>query len=250
MRESFATFTFAGTLADFVPSARGNPIRYGFRGSPAVKDAIEALGVPHVEVNAILVNGKASTFDRPLQGGDQVWVHPHDAPPECASWLHLQPSLPEAITFLADVHLGRLARTLRLLGFDTLHDGSWTDAAVVRIARAEDRIVLTRDRQILKHGNLLRGYWVRSTDPHTQIREVVLRFDLAHRARPFSRCSACNGLLRHVAKEIVLDRIPPRTALWRDEYVECPSCLRLYWWGSHAERLRHLVESALGPRAL
>ncbi len=246
MQECSAAFTFAGSTADFFPPARGSTLRYGFRGSPAVKDAIEALGVPHVEVDVILVNGASVGFDHPLRDGDQVCVYPFDVSPESGSIVHLQAPLSAPPTFVADVHLRRLARTLRLLGFDTRHGAELTDADIVGIARGESRVVLTRDRQLLKHRALDYGYWVRSTDPETQVREVVRRYALAPHARPFTRCSACNGHLRSVDKGAVCDRIPPRTALWIDEYWQCPGCGRLYWWGAHGARLQAVVESALG----
>lgn len=245
---SAVSFSFPGSLSDFFPPAeRGRPISYAFRGTPSVKDAAEALGVPHVEVDAIVVNGSSVGFDHPLHDGDQIRVYPFDVPPESGSILHLQVLLPTPPTFVADVHLRRLARTLRLLGFDTRHGAELTDGDIVGIARDESRAVLTRDRQLLKHRALDYGYWVRSTDPETQVREVVRRFELAQHARPFTRCSACNGLLRSVDKGAVRDRIPPRTALWIDEYWECPGCRRLYWWGTHGGRLQTLVDSALGP---
>ncbi len=245
---SAASFLFLGSLSDFFPPAeQGHPISHTFRGAPSVKDAAEALGVPHVEVDAILVNGTSMGFDHPLRHGDQVRVYPFDVPPEGSSILRLQAPMPAPLTFIADVHLRRLARTLRLLGFDTRHGPELTDADIVAIARDESRVVLTRDRQLLKHRALAHGYWVRSTDPETQVREVVRRFGLVQHARPFTRCSACNGLLRSVHKDAVRDRIPPRTALWIDKYWECPGCQRLYWWGTHGTRLQAVVESALGP---
>ena len=247
---SRASFSFLGSLSDFFPPAeRGHAISYAFRGAPTVKDAVEALGVPHVEVDAILVNAASVGFDHPLCDGDHVAVHPSDAPPKSGSLLHLQTPPPAEPRFVADVHLRRLARTLRLLGFDALHDANLTDVDIVRLACDEARIVLTRDRQVLKHRTLTQGYWVRSTDPEAQARDVVRRFGLAEHARPFTRCSACNGLLQDVAKVAVHDRIPPRTALWIDLYRECPDCRRLYWWGTHSARLQALVDSALTPSA-
>ncbi|MDD5263246.1 MAG: Mut7-C RNAse domain-containing protein [Candidatus Bipolaricaulis sp.] len=245
--QSEASFSFLGGLSDFLaPPERGRPISHVFRGAPSVKDAVEALGVPHVEVDAILVNGASVGFEHPLRDGDQVCVYPFDVPPESGSVLHLLAPLLAAPTFVADVHLRRLARTLRLLGFDTRHGAELTDADIVGIARDEVRVVLTRDRQLLKHRALAHGYWVRSTDPETQAREVVRRFGLVEHARPFTRCCACNDLLRSVEKSAVRDRIPPRAALWIDGYWECLRCQRLYWWGTHSARLQAVVESALG----
>ncbi|MDD5220895.1 MAG: Mut7-C RNAse domain-containing protein [Candidatus Bipolaricaulis sp.] len=243
-----ASFVFLGSLSDFFFPSAGGPVSYTFHGAPSLKDALEALGVPHVEVDAIVVNGETVAFARPLRDGDSVAVYPHDVAPDGAV-LHLQARPPAAPLFVADVHLRRLAKTLRLLGFDVICSPDLTDAAIVQLSHEAGRIVLTRDRQLLKRGTLAYGYWVRSTDPLRQAVEVVQRFALGTRARAFTRCSVCNGLLRTVEKDAVRDRIPPRTALWLDEYHECPDCRRLYWWGTHGARLRALVEFVLDSSA-
>jgi len=144
--------------------------------------------------------------------------------------------------FVADVHLRKLARLLRLLGLDVLHSNSYTDPELVRISKDEDRILLTRDRALLKHGSLTRGYWVRSVHAHQQAVEVLGRFDLSRQVSPFTRCPLCNGGLKQVAKADALDRIPPKTAAWLDDYVECTTCQQLYWHGSHFERIRASID--------
>ncbi len=240
-----ASFAFFGSLSDFFSPSVCDAVSYAFHGAPSLKDAVEALGVPHVEVDAIVVNGEPATLHRRLRDGDSVAVYPHDVIPGGAV-PRLQARPPGVPLFVADVHLRRLAKTLRLLGFDVVHSPGLTDATIARLAAEAGRIVLTRDRQLLKHGGLAYGYWVRSTDPERQVIEVVQRFALGEFVRPFTRCSACNELLRKVEKDAVRDRIPPRTALWLDEYSECPGCRRLYWWGTHGARLRALVDSALG----
>jgi len=148
--------------------------------------------------------------------------------------------------FVIDVHLRRLARFLRLLGFDALHSNDFDDEELVEISASEGRILLTRDRQLLKHGRVTHGYWIRSTDPVEQAREVVRRFDLADGVRPFSRCPACNGNLSAVEKAAVAAEIPPKTARWIDEYVRCDVCGKLYWHGTHFDRLEGLIERILG----
>ncbi len=139
--------------------------------------------------------------------------------------------------FLADVHLGRLASYLRLAGFDTAYEPPWDDAVLAQRSAEEDRVLLTRDRDLLKRPIVRRGYFVQSTRPREQFAELVNRFELRRLMRPFSRCARCNALLRQVAKAAVLDRLQPRTRQMHDEFVECPSCRRVYWHGSHHARL-------------
>jgi uncharacterized protein with PIN domain len=247
MGPSEATFRFYAELNDFLPAERRKvEIPYRFHVPPSVKDAIEALGVPHVEVDLILVNGISVGFDHRLGNGDRVSVYPVFESLDISPAVRLRAAPLRRPAFVVDVHLRRLARFLRLLGFDTLHSNDFEDAELVEISVREGRILLTRDRQLLKHGRVTHGYWVRSTDPVEQAREVVRRFDLADGVRPFSRCPACNGRLEPVDKEAVADEIPPKTARWLDEYVRCDGCGKLYWRGTHFERLERLVDRILG----
>jgi len=243
-----ATFRFYAELNDFLSEERRQrEFTYEFSGSPAIKDAIEALGVPHVEVDLILVNGRSVPFSYRLQPGDRVAVYPMFESLDISPLTRLRPQPLRRPAFVADVHLRKLARLLRLLGFDVVFQDDADDPELVELSVQEGRILLTRDRQLLKHGALTHGYFVRSERPVEQAREVIRRFDLAGQVRPFTRCLECGGPLERVAKEQVLDRIPPRTAAWLDEYVLCQSCGKLYWRGTHYGRLERLVAEVLAP---
>lgn len=243
-----ARFRFYAELNDFLPEERRQrEFTYEFSGSPAVKDAIEALGVPHVEVDLILVNGRSVPFSYRLQPGDRVAVYPMFESLDISPLTRLRPRPLRRPAFVADVHLRKLARLLRLLGFDVVFRDNADDPELVELSVQEGRILLTRDRQLLKHGALTHGYFVRSERPVEQVREVIRRFDLAGQVRPFTRCLACGGDLVPVAKEEVIDRIPPRTAAWLDEYVLCQGCGKLYWRGTHYGRLERLVAEVLAP---
>jgi hypothetical protein len=144
--------------------------------------------------------------------------------------------------FVLDVHLGRLARYLRMLGFDTLYSNRFGDLELVRISCAERRILLTRDRGVLKHSAVTHGYWVRETDSRRQAEEIVRRFDLAHSVHPLTRCMVCNQPLKAVSIDEVRDRVPPGTLEWRDQFRECTGCGRVYWRGSHCRRMKRWIE--------
>jgi len=247
MASSEATFRFYAELNDFLPPGRRQTdIPYRFGVAPTVKDAIEALGVPHVEVDLLLVDGVSVGFGHRLAHGNRASVYPVFESLDVGPVTRLRAAPLRHTAFVADVHLRRLARLLRLLGFDVLHAGDLEDAELVRISVTEGRILLTRDRQLLKHGRLTHGHWVRSIDPIEQAGEVVRRFDLAVAARPFSRCLACNGRLEPVDKAAVADEIPPKTARWLDAYVRCDGCGKLYWRGTHFGRLQRLIDRIVG----
>jgi len=141
-----------------------------------------------------------------------------------------------------DVHLGRLAAYLRMLGFDSAYRNCAGDAELARISAEQERILLTRDRGLLKHSAVTRGYWLRQTDSRRQAAEVVRRFDLGRRLRPFTRCMACNERLRPASKAEVQERIPPLIAARHEEFRECPACRRVYWEGSHYQRMQGWIE--------
>ncbi len=242
-----AFFRFYAELNDFLPvEQRQTTIPYTFQGSPTVKDAIEALGVPHVEVELILVNGESVDFGHHLQDGDRVSVYPVWESLDIGPVVRLRERPLRQVAFVADVHLGKLARLLRLLGFDTVHANHYSDEELVAISAHEHRILLTRDRELLKRSAITHGYWVRSTQPLEQAREVVERFDLRAAVRPFTRCVACNGLLAPVRKEDVLLQIPPRVARWREEFYRCQACGKVYWQGTHFPHLERCVASIVG----
>lgn len=235
-----------GELNDFLPVEwQQGEIRYAFQGTPAVKDAIEALGVPHVEVELVLLNGESVDLAARLGDGDRLAVYPKFESLDIRDLLRVRREPLRRVAFLLDGHLGKLARYLRLLGFDAVHADGCQDEDLVAAASRDGRILLTRDRALLKRRAVTHGYWVRSTAPLVQAQEVVRRFDLADQAEPFTRCLACGSPLLAVEKEEVRERIPPRVAAWRDDYLRCTGCGKLYWEGTHHPRLRATVDRIL-----
>lgn len=245
--EHTAELRFYAELNDFLPEARRQrTFRHTFRGRPAVKDLVESLGVPHTEVDVVLVNGTSVGFGHPVEDGDRVAVYPVFEAIDVAPLQHLRPAPLRISRFVLDGHLGRLARALRLLGYDAAYDRDVSDADLIDRARAESRIILTRDRELLKSGKVTHGVWVRSTDPPTQLVEVLDRFDLRASAKPFSRCTVCNGELVAVTPEDAAADAPPRVRERCREYHRCAECRKLYWKGTHVDRLEAFVRWALG----
>jgi uncharacterized protein len=238
-----AWFRFYEELNDFLAVDKQKvAFLYSFKGNPSVKDAIEAIGVPHVEVDLILVNGLERDFSYRLEDGDNVSVYPVFESMDISGVTHLRGKPLRDIKFIADVHLGKLARYLRLSGFDTLYTTDYDDMEIISLAIKEHRIVLTRDKGILRNRLVTRGYWLRSQDPKEQIREVINRFDLKNQVNLFSRCSQCNSLLSDVTRDEVIQILQPKTACYYEEFKKCPGCNKIYWRGSHCERLARLIQ--------
>ena len=243
-----AAVRFYAELNDFLPPERRyRETEVTFIVWPTVKDAVESLGVPHVEIDLILVNGASVGFDHRIHSGDRISVYPVFESLDISPLTHLRPKPLRTTAFVTDVHLRKLTRLLRLLGFDTAWSSDADDVSLAQISRDQGRILLTRDRQLLKRNLVTHGTWIRATDPLEQAREVVRRFDLRSQAAAFTRCPQCNGLLKAVSKEDVLERIPPRTAAWLDDYTACAKCGKLYWRGTHTERLERTVRRILAP---
>ena len=238
----FAEIRFYADLNDFLaPGLRRRPVRYDFSGNPAVKDAIEALGVPHPEVDLIVTGGESVGFDHRLSPGERIAVYPAFSCLDLSPRHRLQPPPPAHPAFILDVHLGKTARRLRMLGFDCLYRNDYADREIIRIALRDDRTILTRDLGLLKNSLVRRGRWIRAEKPEEQVREVLVRFDLRGEIRPFSRCIACNGLLEDVSREEVLDRLPPRTRKEHDRFRICRGCGKIYWPGSHHRAMKNHI---------
>ncbi len=240
-----ATFRFYAELNDHLPrERRGVAFIHHFEGAPAVKDVIEALGVPHPEVDLILVDGRSVGFDEPLRDGAYVSIYPVFEELDIAPLCRLRPEPLREPRFVADAHLLRLARLLRFAGFDTRFSPDADDAELVALAVRERRIVLTRDRRLLTRRDVTHGYWLRSQ----QLAEVVRRFSLGRLMRPFTRCGICNAVLRDASLGELSGRVPPHVAERQERFRLCPECGRVYWEGTHHRRIARLLEAASEQR--
>jgi uncharacterized protein with PIN domain len=233
-----------GPLNDFLPAHRRQTAwRRVVDGHPSVKDVIERAGIPHPEIDLILVNGLSVGFDAIVRGGDRIAVFPRFVTFDVGAHTRVRAQPLEPIRFLADVHLGKLARRLRLAGLDTAYDPEADDAALAARAAREGRILLTRDIGLLMRRSVTHGYFIRDTHAQRQLVEVLRRFgplDL----RPFSRCLRCNDLLHEVAKSAVAASLPPRTREHYHHFEMCRGCGAVYWQGSHWKRLRQAIDGA------
>ncbi len=195
-----AHFRFYAELNFFLPpNRRQTTFPRAFEGRVSVKDMIESLGVPHTEIDLILVNGESVDFSYLVQDGDQISVYPVFESFDITPVVRVRPKPLREPRFVLDQHLGKLAAYLRMLGFDTLYRNDYDDPELAQISHAEKRTLLTRDRGLLKRSMVTRGYYVRETNPRRQVAEVIRRFDLGGLVAPFRRCITCNGVLEVAA---------------------------------------------------
>lgn len=239
------TFRLYGELNDFLAQDRkfhDFSVPYSVRNS--VKDLIESLGPPHTEVDLILVKGRSVEFTYIVEAADRISVYPEFRSIDVSSLPRLRQDIPTPIRFVLDTHLGKLARYLRLLGFDALYQNDWNDFTLAELAASgEKRILLTRDRGLLKHSGVIHGCYIRSDDPENQIREMISRYRLKQMVKPFSRCIKCNGTISSVEKERIRSALPEVIAQTIEEFTRCKECGRIYWKGSHYDRLQRFIET-------
>ncbi len=242
-----ATFRFYEELNDFLPeNKRKVAFEHSFRGNPTVKDMIEALGVPHAEVDLILVNGESVTFNHILRDQDYVSVYPVFESVDLSGFTHLREKSLRQTKFILDVHLGKLVKYLRMLGFDSIYRNDYSDKEIIDISISAHRIILTRDVGLLKVGAVTHGYFVRSQKPKEQLKEVLKRFDLYKSIRPFNRCISCNQPLERVSREDILEQLQPLTSKYFNEFFRCTGCGKVFWEGSHFERMKDFIAGITG----
>lgn len=243
-----AILHFHGTLADLLsrddtaPDARGAVI-YPVTRRASIKDVIEALGPPHTEVGSIEADGCEVGFDHLLEPGEKMDIRPLAPPFDVLRPSLLRPDPMARIAFVVDANAGRLATFLRTLGFDTAYDPALDDAPLAELAVREGRILLTKDRSLLKRALIVFGCLIRTDDPHEQLRAVLRLLDLRPPYHPFSRCLLCNALLEPVPKSEIMHRLLPLTRRHYFDFHRCPHCDKIYWPGSHHDHMRERIEN-------
>ena len=250
MKANFKTLNirFYEELNDFVSKdKRKKRFQHKFIDRTSVKDLIESLGVPHTEVDLILVNGNSVSFDYIINDKDDIAVYPVFESLDITNIQHLRKKPFRKPRFVCDVHLGKLARNLRMLGFDVFYENTLDDNNIVKIAMVEKRTILTRDVGILKRNEVTRGYFLRSTDPEEQTSEVLKRFDLYINIKLFSRCLECGNTLKNIAKKKIIDLIPETIKNTQTNFVICPTCKKIYWKGSHYQNMLSFIKKLQSP---
>jgi len=233
---------FYAELNDFLPAEqRQVTFQHCFKQAGSIKDMIENLGVPHTEIDLILVNGESINFNYLVQDGDCISVYPVFESLDISPASHVRSKPLPKTRFVLDTHLGRLAAYLRMLGFDTLYRNDYDDPSLANISVAEGRILLTRDIKLLMRKQITHGYFVRNIQPQQQLLEILSRFDLFKAQQPFSRCMHCNGEINAVDKQAIVSQLMPDTKSFYDEFWQCAQCHKIYWKGSHYRRMQQFI---------
>jgi len=234
------TLVFHGNLVELLArKVTGNgEVRHVLERRASVKDVVESFGVPHPEIKQLETNGQPIGFDYIVADRDRIEIWP--LAPFCDVFAPtvLRPEPLTDISFVVDANVGKLAVLLRMAGFDTLYGPDFSDGALARTAAADQRILLTRDRNLLKRKNVIFGHLIRETEPWQQLLEVVSLYRLAEKLQPFCRCLRCNTFLVPVAKQKIIHRLEPLTIKYYDSFQLCPSCDKIYWPGSHRQAMQ------------
>jgi uncharacterized protein with PIN domain/putative ubiquitin-RnfH superfamily antitoxin RatB of RatAB toxin-antitoxin module len=246
---ALATFRFYEELNDFLArNRRKREFDYDCAQGATVKNAIEAVGVPHTEVELIIANGNSVDFSYKVRDGDRIAVYPMFEAVDIRPLLRVRRQPLRRLRFIADAHLGGLARMLRMLGFDTLYSNAFHDDEIRRLSVRDARVVLTRDRELLKCADITHGCFVHALRPMDQWKEVVIRLQLERDARPFTLCMHCNTALQTIDKASVIDMLPENVAKYYQRFATCPGCKRIYWEGTHWKRMQGWLAELLPER--
>ena len=242
----FAEFRFYEELNDFLPaSQRKTSFRWPIFNTPAVRDVIQAIGVPHTEIDLVLVDGESVDFSHRLKGGERVAVYPVFERLDISPVIRLRPEPLRDTRFIVDAHLGKLARYLRMLGFDAAYERCLENAEIIERSLKEQRIILTRSPEILKQSRVTHGYWLRHDEPLEQLQEVLHELDLSRQVKPFTRCMDCNGRIVAVEKTDITGQVNPLIFERFSEFWQCRDCGKIYWQGSHHERMARMISDII-----
>lgn len=242
------TLIFHGDLIPLLRKKQTNPIIYPLTRRASIKDIIESCGVPHTEIGGIALGKLDIDFDY-IPDADCII----DIFSVTTATMHspagelLRPP-PGKLHFMVDVNVAKLVPLLRMSGVsaDLLPVKYIREAArVASLVNQKQCILLTRNRDLLKIREFVHGRLLRSQQPIVQLREVIMSYGLQTKLHPFSRCMACNGWLEKVDKSEIEHRLLPLTRQYYDHFKQCTSCEKIYWQGSHHERMVKIIESIL-----
>jgi uncharacterized protein with PIN domain len=241
-----AYFRFYEELNDFLPiEKKKKQFEHNFSGRNSIKDMIESLGVPHIEIDLILANGNSVDFTYIVGDKDEISVYPVFESFDISNVQHLRPKPLRLPKFIVDVQLGSLAKYMRMLGLDTCYKNNYKKDEIIKISLLEKRVILTKDKGLLKRNEVTHGYWIRSNSPLEQISELIRRFDLKRQIKEFTRCLRCNTELIYLAKKKIEEKLPAKVREHQEEFYYCKTCDKIYWKGTHYEKMKGIIPKIL-----
>lgn len=235
-------FRFYEELNEYLPKElRKVWFEYSFPAGSSLKDAVLTMGVPPENIDLILVNQQSRGFGYLLQDDDRISVFPVFELLNLSGITQIREKPLRNPRFICDVHLGRLCKYLRMLGFDTLYSNRFIPEEMIAISRQEKRIILSRNHTLTRDREVTHSYWIRSANPLEQLKDLTGKLDLTTGANPLTRCLTCNNELLPLEKQEALPRLQPRTAKYYAEFLRCATCDQIYWKGSHYENMLKFI---------
>ena len=228
-----------------LPEQRYTNFRISLPSILSIEELCNQLHIKSDEVDLVLVNGHSVDLTYQIKQDDYISIYPVFESIDIGSVTNVRDVPLRQVKFVLDVHLGKLARHLRLFGFDTLYQHDYSDDVLLNISLSQHRILLSRDASLMSNKLLTHAHLINNTNPRLQLIEVLKYFDLFNLCNPFSRCIECNSLLQPVPKEDIILRIPPLVKEWCNEYQICAPCDRIYWRGSHFQKMDIFVHEIL-----
>ncbi|HET6558840.1 MAG TPA: Mut7-C RNAse domain-containing protein [Prolixibacteraceae bacterium] len=239
-------FRFYEELNDYLPeNMRKVWIESAVNKGCTVGEKIHAYGLPLDEVDLVLVNQQSRGFDYPLMDGDRVSVYPQFELLNVSETTQVREKALRNPRFICDVHLGKLCKYLRMLGWDTHYSNQYTPEDIIGLAKEENRMILSRNVLFSRNKEVERFWWVRSADSLEQLKDIVIRLDLSEQADPLTRCLNCNGLLEPIEKPKIAHRLEVNTAQYYNEFFHCITCDQVYWKGSHYENMLKFIDLSI-----
>lgn len=244
--QKFVSIRLYAELNDFLHNQRAHAaFRFFYSGRTTLREVLNGLRIPLSEVDLILVNGQSQDFQYRLQQQDRISIYPVFETIDISPVAKIRKKPLRTTRFILDAHLGKLAKYLRMLGFDSLYKNDFEDAFIIAIAASQNRIILTRDKALLSDKKVSHGYFVRAINTKAQLSEIMNKFDLYSQVSPFSRCINCNQLLKRISADAARPHIKNDTARIFKLFYQCSGCHKIYWKGSHYQRMMQLINDQL-----
>jgi hypothetical protein len=240
------SFRFYEELNNHLPLEKHKVwFEYIFSDATSMQDALLSMEVPLDEIDLILVNRQSKGLDYILQDGDRISVYPVFESFDLSGISRIREKPLRDPKFICDVHLGRLSKYMRMLGWDTLYSNQYSPDEMIAISGQEKRIILSRNYQLTRHKKVTHSYWIQSSCPVEQIKDLINKLDLSDKIIPLTRCLKCNHGLMPVEKKKIAHRLQALTAKYYNEFYVCPACDQIYWKGSHFERMSDFIKNTI-----
>jgi uncharacterized protein len=206
-----------------------------------IQELLDILKLPISKVDLILLNGESAGLDYQLNAGDRISIYPVFETFNIDSINRLREIPLRRLRFACDVHLGKLAKYLRMLGLDVFYKNDIYYYQIINLSLEQERIILTKDNELVKDKRITRAYLVKQSNPRMQLFEIISYFDLIGIIKPLSRCLKCNLSVQPVEKNSIKKQVPAPILNLHQSFMKCYGCKRIYWMGSHYQAMMNWI---------